>query len=202
MTGSALPAWAARPRPLASGRGTEVAISRDGAVLSFAAVLRSWRDAAAFRAFFLALLAEWPLPAYRWETPGVVAASVARPFEFVLLDDPGLARPPDPNAFAEHFRSDGEPVVSLANLGRDAILVVPRPLGDPSAYGHLAAFARHVPEAQRSALWKRVGDALAGRLGAKPVWLSTAGAGVPWLHIRLDDRPKYYGWEGSREIAG
>ncbi len=26
-----------------------------------------------------------------------------------------------------------------------------------------------------------------------PVWLSTAGAGVSWLHVRLDDRPKYYG---------
>lgn len=32
------------------------------------------------------------------------------------------------------------------------------------------------------------------RLGAKPVWLSTAGAGVPWLHVRLDDHPKYYGY--------
>jgi hypothetical protein len=29
------------------------------------------------------------------------------------------------------------------------------------------------------------------RVNMKPVWLSTAGAGVPWLHVRLDDRPKY-----------
>ena len=37
------------------------------------------------------------------------------------------------------------------------------------------------------------GIILAGiRLGGKPVWLSTAGLGVGWLHVRLDDRPKYY----------
>jgi len=31
------------------------------------------------------------------------------------------------------------------------------------------------------------------RINAKRVWLSTAGMGVSWLHVRLDDRPKYYG---------
>ena len=35
-------------------------------------------------------------------------------------------------------------------------------------------------------------QALLQRLGARPVWLSTAGGGVDWLHVRLDDRPKYY----------
>lgn len=25
-----------------------------------------------------------------------------------------------------------------------------------------------------------------------PVWISTSGLGVPWLHVRIDDRPKYY----------
>jgi hypothetical protein len=34
---------------------------------------------------------------------------------------------------------------------------------------------------------------MARRVGRQPVWLSTAGAGVAWLHVRLDDRPKYYG---------
>ena len=36
------------------------------------------------------------------------------------------------------------------------------------------------------------------RVGVKPVWLSTAGAGVAWVHVRLDDRPKYYGYDAYR----
>jgi len=39
-----------------------------------------------------------------------------------------------------------------------------------------------------------VAEAMTRRIGVKPVWLSTAGAGVSWLHVRLDDRPKYYGF--------
>ena len=33
-----------------------------------------------------------------------------------------------------------------------------------------------------------------------PVWVSTAGAGVSWLHVRLDDRPKYYGYQPYRNL--
>jgi hypothetical protein len=31
-----------------------------------------------------------------------------------------------------------------------------------------------------------------GRHGPRPLWLSTAGGGVDWVHMRLDDQPKYY----------
>jgi NADH:ubiquinone oxidoreductase subunit len=37
------------------------------------------------------------------------------------------------------------------------------------------------------------------RVGEQPVWLSTAGMGVAWLHVRLDDRPKYYGYSPYRD---
>ena len=107
----------------------------------------------------------------------------------------GLAPSPDLEAFAEHFAAATEAgVVVLPYLGGDAILVVPCPVVAPSAYGHLAAFVRQAPEPQRQALWQLVGETMARRVGAKPVWLSTAGAGVSWLHVRLDDRPKYYGF--------
>lgn len=164
-------------------------------------VLHALQSDAAFRAWFNTLLAEMPFSAFRVETPGATTATLTRPFEFVALDDPDLIRPPDPIAFAEHFRAvpDAQ-AIEFANLRGDAILIVPTPLASASAsaYGHLAAFVRESPEAQRDALWKLVGDATAHRVGAKPVWLSTAGAGVSWLHVRLDDRPKYYGHEPYR----
>ena len=117
----------------------------------------------------------------------------------MLLDSPRLDRRPDTEAFAEHFAGAKTGIATFSNLGGDAVMVVPCQLTEPSAYGHLAAFVRHAPEPQRHALWQAVGEAMVRRVGAEPVWLSTAGAGVSWLHVRLDDRPKYYGYAPYRE---
>ena len=174
---------------------------RISSAASFAEVLRLWKEDAAFRSLFLALLANAPFKAFRWETPGLTAATVERPFECVLLDSPGLARPVEPQAFAAQFAADdGRGVVAFPNLGKDAVLVVPCPLAAPEAYGHLAAFVREAPDTQLHTLWQVVGEAMTSRLSAAPVWLSTAGAGVSWLHMRLDDRPKYYGHAPYRTL--
>jgi hypothetical protein len=165
----------------------------DGRAASASEVLLAWRDDPDFRSRFNAELAESPFPAFRWETPAVSDRTAGHPFEFVLLDSPGLARQPDPAPFLEHFECAGDAeVLQVPNLGGDALLIIPRPLDVPTAYGHLAAFVRGAPDPQRHALWRSVGEAMLRRIGDRPVWLSTAGAGVPWLHVRLDDRPKYY----------
>jgi len=33
------------------------------------------------------------------------------------------------------------------------------------------------------------------QISDRPTWLSTAGLGVYWLHLRLDSRPKYYRYQ-------
>jgi hypothetical protein len=63
-----------------------------------------------------------------------------------------------------------------------------------------SAAAREAPELQQQALWQSIGEAMSRRINAKSAWLSTAGAGVAWLHVRLDDRPKYYGYVPYRQI--
>lgn len=194
--------WSSRCERLSAG-ALRFDVARGAKPATFADVLRGWRTDAAFRAWFNDLLAAAPFSAFRFETPGATAATAARPFEFVLLDDPALARPPEPGAFAEHFRKEpAATVIDFANLREDAVLVVPCPAADPGAYGHLAAFVRAAPAEQRDALWRAVGEAVARRLGAKPVWLSTAGAGVAWLHVRLDDRAKYYGHGPYKRVPG
>ena len=170
-------------------------LERDSAPARYIDVIDAWCDDPRFCSWFSSLLAESSFAAFRWETPAVDASTATEPFEFVLLDARGLAPRPDPGAFADAFRRKPDAdVVEFANLGGDAILIVPRPIAPPAAYGHLAAFVRNGPESQRQALWRAVGDAMRRRVGSKPVWLSTAGAGVSWLHVRLDDRPKYYHW--------
>jgi hypothetical protein len=193
--------WSTRSESLANRRGLKIAVERESSPLAFAQALHHWQKDAGFRSFFLALLADAPYSAFRWETPPLTAASANRPFEFVLLDSPGLAEQTDPEAFAEHFAAaaPNQEVISFPNLGQDALLVVPRPVGPLSAYGHLAAFVRGAPQRQQHALWELVGQVMEQRLGPAPVWLSTAGAGVSWLHVRLDDRPKYYGYQPYRD---
>lgn len=193
--------WTFNSEELPNRRGRTIALYSDSHPAAFADVVDAWESDAAFRDLFTGQLAYTPYSAFRWETPSVTDATLSRPFEYVLLDSPGLAEHPDAVAFAEHFENAPEDgVVVFRNLGRDAILVVPCPLAAHTAYSHLAAFVRHAPEMQRHALWQKVAQAMRQRIGPKPVWLSTAGAGVSWLHVRLDDRPKYYGYEPFRRV--
>lgn len=194
--------WNSRSKELTDVPGLQFFIDLDAKPATFADVLHGWQKDAKFRSMFNDLLAHSLFSAFRWETPPVTIATMSRPFEFVLLDSPRLARRPDPAAFAEHFRRSPETsVVEFSNLGGDAILIVPCLETTPSAYGHLAAFVRGGSEPQRHALWRVVGEAMGRRISTKPVWLSTAGAGVSWLHVRLDDWPKYYGFGPYRQLT-
>jgi hypothetical protein len=195
--------WECTPQLLKGGRVQRYAPRRDGLPVRYRDVLRDWQNDEAFRSFFISLLAAAPFSGYRWETPPVTTATADREFEFVLLDAPGLDRTPDARAFAEQFRSANKDqrVVAFPNLGNDAVLVVPCPAGPAAAYVHLASFVRHAPAAQVQELWRVVGAAMEARLSAKPTWLSTAGMGVSWLHVRLDSRPKYYGFATYRDGA-
>lgn len=168
-------------------------------LMSVEKVLEAWRGSPEFREFFNELLANASLTAFRWEVPAMIDTSLSQPFEFVLLDSPGLARQPEPEAFAEHFVDNDQDIAVFPNLSGDATMIVPREIAEPSAYGHLAAFVRHAPTAQRHSLWQSIGTVMSRRIGRQPLWLSTAGAGVSWLHVRIDTRPKYYGHAPYRE---
>lgn len=176
-------------------------IHRDRSSITFGEVLDQWQANAEFRSFFISLLADAKYEEFRWETPPVTNISADRVFECVLLDSPGLAPTADPEAFADFFDSTSanDGVVSFPNLGRDALLVVPCPEGPLSAYRQLATFLREAPDQQKHSLWRTVGEVMKKSLGPTPRWLSTAGAGVSWLHVRIDKRPKYYGYRPYRE---
>ncbi|GAB0491801.1 hypothetical protein MMPV_003056 [Pyropia vietnamensis] len=177
---------------------------------------------------FVGALAGASPAAFAWECPPFTATEAAvTPVQWAVVAVPALDRAGggDPSAFRRHLQ--GLPpggVATFANLGGDATLVVPaRPDGvggDDGVdgdgdgdgdgrgnrdtfkpYAHVGAFVRGAPPPAVAALWAAVGDAVASRLainGGRPLWLSTAGLGVPWLHVRLDDAPKYYKVEAYR----
>ncbi len=194
--------WTPHIATLHAGHAIRVTIARGASPMSYLDAIDGWQRHPDFRVFFADLLADAPFRAFRWETPPVTVDTVTRPFEFVLLDSPDLKRHADTHAFAEHFSAGGTAgVTTFANLGNDAVLVAPCPTAQHSVYSHLAVFMRDGPEVQRTALWKQVGLMMRRRLSTQPVWLSTAGTGVAWLHVRLDDRPKYYGYAPYRRAV-
>lgn len=191
--------WSTDQHDVQEVRGRRFALLLRGMRASRGDVFQAWRIDREFRTWFNALLADSPYAAFRWETPAVTTESLDRPFEFVVLDAPSLERPADPSSFEEHFVAAPSDIAVFSNLSGDATLVVPTEQGPRTAYGHLGTFVRQAPPAQRDALWQAVGEAMARRISEQPVWLSTAGAGVPWLHVRLDDRAKYYGYRPYRQ---
>ncbi len=166
-------------------------VAKAGRKLDFEETWNAWRSDESFRAFWIASLGEVPFDAYCWECPPVSDGNRSRPFECVLIASPSLSRMgTDPDAFAEHFRPDRE-VVTFNNLGGDAMLVAPCPEGQGD-FAHIASFTANASAARQDALWRAVGEAMVARIGPRPLWLSTAGHGVAWLHVRLDSSPKYY----------
>ncbi len=194
--------WDAQVETIDGGRARRVRVLCDGNPLSYAGALGCWLSDDAFRAVFNRTLADAPYQAYLWETPPITTESSNRPFEFVLVDSPRLAGPaPDPQAFASHFDATdpGQEVAVFTNLGGDALLIAPTPQAPDKSYPRLAAFVRSAPNQQLHAFWRSVGSTLAERLSRRPLWLSTNGLGVAWLHARLDSRPKYYTFEPYRK---
>lgn len=186
--------WNARWEML-NDDGLRLILERDQRPASFAEVFETLRDDAEFQLTFNRTLADVSFSAFRWELPALTQNKLDDPFECVVLNSPNLERDAEPDAFAEHYNDAVDGIARFSNLGGNAILIVPTPDPEAEAFTHLGAFVRNAPESQCQALWRAVGMVMAERLGTKPVWLNTAGAGVAWLHIRLDDRPKYYRYE-------
>lgn len=189
-----------RVRALPDGAGLRLqVVDADGRPSSAASVLAAWQaaDGAPLRRAFSAALSAAPYAAAFWECPPLSAATLAQPFECVLLDAPALAAvpgAPDRLSFARAWAvDDGTPFATFANLGGDADLVAPRPdaHAEPADCRHLLAWLRSVPAARADALWSRLAGEVLARAAAGPVWLGTSGLGVRWLHVRLDRQPKY-----------
>ena len=175
-----------------SGTDTFVIQTSSGAV-SRAAFFEALANDRLLRTVLTEVLRESRHSAFAWETPALSAATADLDATFAIIDSPALGRvDPDPSPFASQL-AKCDRIATFSNLGGDAVLVVPSPRAAPVAT-HLAAFVRSAPVDVIEDLWSAVGQAVIRRRNAKPdpVWISTAGLGVHWLHVRLDDRPKYY----------
>lgn len=185
--------WMADLHPI-DRQATKGTLRDSFGVLSFRNVIDLWQSDGAFRSFFATTLGNCPYEAFFWETPPVTWRSIDQSFEFILTESPLLAQSkPNSSSFAAHFlRQKAQEILIFPNHSGDAILIVPAPIATENCYAHLARFLREGPNSQVSAFWQSAGMAMQSRVSDSPTWLSTAGMGVSWLHLRLDSRPKYY----------
>ena len=160
--------------------------------LSFAEVVNAWGQEQSFREFYTNLLTELPFSAVYWEHPPVTTTTIeSLDYEFSVRPASRLATfKADPSRYQAYFTT--APIVSFLSLGKDCQLVVPGPHDMTTNYTHLLTFLRTASAEQKAAFWQAISQHLQGRLSAAPLYLSTHGMGVPWLHVRLDERPKYY----------
>jgi len=168
-----------------------VHFSQDGHRLTVRSWIQALCDQDAGHALEQAI-AESGFDAVFWECPPVRDTTLDDPFECVLVHSSALARVKANPAPFRHVLDSAAPVATFDNLGGDATLVVPTSQASNNCYPHLAQFCRTAPDDQRRAVWRALGEAIHPRVQQRPIWVSTSGLGVYWLHFRLDSRPKYY----------
>lgn len=187
--------WEFSSQVLGAGNVLKFSLFEGDRRVSFSEAIALWRENGEFRWHFSQQMADAPFAGFFWELPPVNRNAIECPCEWVLVNSPQLANiEPNPAPFARYWAQSqkDKPVISFPNLGGDALLIVPCPGVELAAYPHLATFVRHAPRAQIHALWQTLGEQLECRLQERPIWVSTSGLGVHWLHLRLDSRPKYY----------
>lgn len=170
----------------------------DSSILSWSQVLHLWQSDEAFRLFYSNILRKAPYEAFYWEHPPITSDTLEEPYSFVLVKSTSLEKVhPEPKTFKEYYHRD-QLVAHFQNLRGDATLISPAPHSDLS-YAHFGRFIRTAPEEQIHAFWIAVSETTSQVMSNQPKWLSTAGNGVYWLHVRLDSWPKYYRYTPFRE---
>mmetsp|Transcript_28463 Transcript_28463/g.37211 ORF Transcript_28463/g.37211 Transcript_28463/m.37211 type:complete len:278 (-) Transcript_28463:278-1111(-) len=187
---------------------------KSGNFVSWRQAIKFWQaeenDDKEFLQTFIDSLKKVPFSAYYWETTPLSKNAQEMDFECAIVKAPYLEGvSPDIDSFQEHMNKKDCQITSFQNLGGDATLIVPYKQEGVSkeTYTHIANFMRAAELTQIFELWKEVGSALNKVLSERSpnqrTWVSTSGAGVFWLHVRLDTRPKYYQYRefANREIT-
>lgn len=167
-------------------------ISQNDVLLTCQEVIELLIHSKEFVIFFIDLLRTSSYDSFFWEVRPMTIETFDEEFEFVLVNSTALSgAKADNSQFINYFEKD-KLVVSFSNLKGDARLVVPVEFSNSDNYSHLANFIRKAPEEQVQLFWKTVGEEYKKLLGDEEKWLSTSGLGVYWLHVRIDNTPKYY----------
>lgn len=171
-------------------------LNQDGQLLTFFQVLTLWVQDQDFRKFYWQTLIKHGGNGCFWEHPRLTKISANEPYKCVITRTESFTRfAASPDRFRAKMKV-GTSVSAFLNLGRDGLLIIPNESQDDASVNcrDLIAFCSSAPEEWLHEFWERVGkEALKILAENSPrQFLSTHGFGVLWLHVRLEERPKYY----------
>lgn len=162
--------------------------------------IHNLKESTDFRSWYSQSLLAMGFNAFFWENKPFTANTLSDPYECNLVQSTYLSNQrPDKKTFREYFNEKKE-IVYFSNLGNDAQLIVPVPKSQTDDFTHIGRFLREAGKNQIDLFWKTVADETLKRISDNPVWLSTSGLGVFWLHARIDSYPKYYQTEESKTL--
>ena len=130
---------------------------------------------------------------YLWKT-SVLSNDVDMKFKDEFIANNNLDVDQNYTSFSKYFLSSKNPdVCSFYNKSGDAYLIVPMPRKGKN-FSNLKNFIDNADHNQQEAFWKEVAyHAVREKEIHGRVWVNTHGFGVPYLHVRIDQVPKYYG---------
>lgn len=100
----------------------------------------------------------------------------------------------DYSSFYEHIKkSKNKYVISFNNLSNDTLLIIPTPKKNKK-FTTIKDFMDNSSETQQKYFWKYVSKTIKNLIkdGKTKYWISTHGSGVPYFHLRISLKPKYY----------
>lgn len=178
-----------------TSQALRLTIKEGDQILSFAQVIQHWVNSSAFRDFYTSTLLQHGGNGCFWEHPRLNKETVDQAYECVISRTDTFSRlAANFNPFKNAVQA-GKTISVFPNLTGVAQLIVPAPTGAGDFNGRdLIAFLKTADEARCHKLWIVVGQQVTAAIaeGSSFQFLSTHGLGVLWLHIRLEQRPKYY----------
>lgn len=181
-------------------------------------VVDQWLNSSDFCDFFTSVLNDTTLAAYFLEMapfPLDEKQMAAREFELVTVFSRPLAKAkPDPQPFMNHLEECRGYVANFTSLGGYTMLVVPCLPNKRESWKHYTSIRPFVGRTQKNSfrhtqqrlLWQKVAQCVLGMVDrnaecaahsdtAPPLWISTSGLEVSWLHVRMDLKPKYISYK-------
>jgi hypothetical protein len=193
--------------------------TRRTTALAWEDVLNLWKVDDDFMNLFQRTIQELPFENFYLEmSPLSKRVKRTNTFKFAAIDAPHLAHVTvDTTAFAPMINApvinavsgagttgttvDENMIAVFPNLSKTSVLVAPALIDevtDRHAYSQISYFVRSADPAiktQQRELWKSLGREIEYEIerdSERPLWVSTDGENVSYLHVRLDRTPKYF----------